>query len=105
MSFSQVHVKVKMSKGGPHIALYELCKNLQWPIPTMEFEKVPRSSIVCSLPWWFFPESCPQAFAFASTITLHIPNADVIILIGDGRVDKKSSHNSAALLLLCELQW
>ncbi|KAG8078817.1 hypothetical protein GUJ93_ZPchr0007g6168 [Zizania palustris] len=44
-----LHVKVKMSKGGPRIALYELCKKLHWPIPTMESEKVPPS-IVCSSP-------------------------------------------------------
>jgi endoribonuclease Dicer len=46
----------------------------------------------------------PQGFAFASTITLHIPNGDVISLTGDGRVDKKSSQDSAALLMLYELQ-
>uniref|UniRef100_A0A0E0FXC3 Uncharacterized protein n=1 Tax=Oryza nivara TaxID=4536 RepID=A0A0E0FXC3_ORYNI len=100
-----VHVIVKTSKGGPRIALYELCKKLQWPMPTMESEKVqPSFSSVCSSPGGSSQKATPQAFAFASTITLHIPNADVISLTGDGRADKKSSQDSAALFLLYELQ-
>jgi endoribonuclease Dicer len=96
---------VKTSKGGPRIALYELCKKLQWPMPTMESEKVqPSFSSVCSSPGGSSQKATPQAFAFASTITLHIPNADVISLTGDGRADKKSSQDSAALFLLYELQ-
>uniref|UniRef100_A0A0E0JSJ4 Uncharacterized protein n=1 Tax=Oryza punctata TaxID=4537 RepID=A0A0E0JSJ4_ORYPU len=98
-----LHVIVKTSKGGPRIALYELCKKLQWPMPTMESEKVQPGS-VCSFPGGSSQKATPQAFAFASTITLHIPNADVISLTGDGRADKKSSQDSAALFLLYELQ-
>ena len=33
-------VKVKLSKGGPRVSLYESCKKLQWPMPTFEFVKV-----------------------------------------------------------------
>jgi len=35
-----VVVKVKLSKGGPRISLYESCKKLQWPMPTFEYVKV-----------------------------------------------------------------
>uniref|UniRef100_A0A0D9V9B3 Uncharacterized protein n=1 Tax=Leersia perrieri TaxID=77586 RepID=A0A0D9V9B3_9ORYZ len=97
-----VHVTVKTSKGGPRIALYELCKKLQWPMPTTESEKVQPS--LCSSPGVSSQKATPQALGFISTITLHIPNADVISLTGDGRADKKSSQDSAALLLLYELQ-
>ncbi|ONM35312.1 dicer-like 104 [Zea mays] len=95
-------VKVKLSKGGPRISLYESCKKLQWPMPTFEFVKVEPS--VCSSSCGSSQKVAPQGFAFASTITLHIPNGDVISLTGDGRADKKSSQDSAALLMLYELQ-
>lgn len=97
-----LHVMVKMSKGGPRIALFELCKKLQWPMPTFDFVKVQPSSVPsCGDS---SGKAAPQAFAFASTITLHIPNTDVISLTGDGRADKKSAQDSAALLMLYELQ-
>ncbi|PVH37629.1 hypothetical protein PAHAL_5G048900 [Panicum hallii] len=95
-------VKVKLSKGGPRISLYESCKKLQWPMPTFEYVKVEPS--VCPSSGGSSQKVAPQGFAFASTITLHIPNGDVISLTGDGRPDKKSSQDSAALLMLYELQ-
>ncbi|WVZ67722.1 hypothetical protein U9M48_016765 [Paspalum notatum var. saurae] len=91
-------VKVKLSKGGPRVSLYESCKKLQWPMPTFEYVKVEPSLCPSS------QRAVPQGFSFASTITLHIPNGDVISLTGDGRADKKSSQDSAALLMLYELQ-
>ncbi|KAG2580123.1 hypothetical protein PVAP13_6NG318200 [Panicum virgatum] len=91
-------VKVKLSKGGPRISLYESCKKFQWPMPTFEYVKVQPS--VCPSSGGSSQKVAPQGFAFASTITLHIPNGDVISLTGDGRPDKKSSQDSAALLML-----
>ncbi|RCV28682.1 hypothetical protein SETIT_5G422300v2 [Setaria italica] len=95
-------VKVKLSKGGPRISLYESCKKLQWPMPTFEYVKVKPS--VCPSSDGSSQKAAPQGFAFSSIITLHIPNGDVISLTGDGRADKKSSQDSAALLMLYELQ-
>ncbi|TVU36101.1 hypothetical protein EJB05_18017 [Eragrostis curvula] len=95
-------VKVKMSKGGPRVSLFESCKKLQWSMPTFEFVKVEPS--VCPSSGGSSQKVAPQGFAFASTITLHIPNGDVISLTGDRRSDKKSSQDSAALLMLYELQ-
>jgi endoribonuclease Dicer len=59
---------------------------------------------VCSSSGDSSQKVAPQGYAFASTITLHIPNGDIISLTGDGRADKKSSQDSAALLMLYELQ-
>ncbi|KAI7728698.1 hypothetical protein M8C21_019069 [Ambrosia artemisiifolia] len=42
--------------------------------------------------------------SFESAISLNIPNYGDIELIGDPRADKKSSCDSAALLMLYELQ-
>ncbi|CAL4972547.1 unnamed protein product [Urochloa decumbens] len=95
-------VKVKLSKGGPRQSLYESCKKLQWPMPTFEYVKVEPS--VCPSSGGSSQKVVPQGFAFAATITLHIPNGDAISLTGDGRADKKSSQDSAALLMLYELQ-
>ncbi|GJM92126.1 hypothetical protein PR202_ga08557 [Eleusine coracana subsp. coracana] len=95
-------VKVKMSKGGPRVSLFESCKKLQWSMPTFESVKVEPS--VCPSSGGSPRKVAPHGFAFASTITLHIPNGDVISITGDGRADKKSSQDSAALLMLYELQ-
>ncbi|KAL6613967.1 hypothetical protein ACP70R_036237 [Stipagrostis hirtigluma subsp. patula] len=95
-------VKVRLSKGGPRVSLFESCKKLQWPMPTFESQKVEPSTPPSS--GGSSQKATPQGFAFASTITLHIPNDDVISLMGEGRQDKKSSQDSAALLMLYELQ-
>lgn len=42
--------------------------------------------------------------SFESRITLTIPNSGVLELTGEPRADKKSSYDSAALLMLYELQ-
>ena len=42
--------------------------------------------------------------SFVSTITLHIPDVTVITLQGDQRTDKKSSQDSASLVMLEKLQ-
>ncbi|PNT71104.1 hypothetical protein BRADI_2g23187v3 [Brachypodium distachyon] len=94
-----VHLAVKTSKGGPRIALYELCKKLQWPAPKFVSVKTQPSAAGGSS-----MKATTQEFSFASNITLHVPNSDVISLRGDGFADKKSSQDSAALLMLHELQ-
>ncbi|CAL5041650.1 unnamed protein product [Urochloa decumbens] len=95
-------VKVTTSKGGPRVSLYESCRKLQWPMPTFESLEVDPS--VWPPSGASSQKAGPQGLAFASTVTLHIPNGDVISLTGDGRPDKKSSQDSAALLMLYELQ-
>ncbi|KAF8393640.1 hypothetical protein HHK36_021886 [Tetracentron sinense] len=96
-----VIVSVNMKKGGPRSSLYELCKNLQWPMPSLNsIEHRSRSPIE-------FGEGSERRKGFNSfvtRITLHIPNSGNIELTGDQRADKKSSQDSAALCLLYELQ-
>jgi endoribonuclease Dicer len=42
--------------------------------------------------------------SFVSTITLHIPDVTVITLQGERRTDKKSSQDSASLVMLQKLE-
>lgn len=41
--------------------------------------------------------------SYASEITLHMPNRGDIVVMGEARADKKSSYDSAALLMLHKL--
>ncbi|XP_050366617.1 endoribonuclease Dicer homolog 3a-like [Argentina anserina] len=75
---------INMKKGGPRVSLFELCKQLQWQMPT------------------FKPTE--KDFSFISTITLYIPNFGSIECTGDPRSDKKSSLDSAALTMLYDLE-
>ncbi|XP_020097206.1 endoribonuclease Dicer homolog 3a-like [Ananas comosus] len=94
------HLTVKMQKGGPRTALYELCKRLQWPMPSFESnaEKLSEDIVCPGLRGGVGPQ------IFVSNITLHLPNCAVINLTGERRPDKKSSQDSAALVMLYELE-
>ncbi|GAB2276325.1 Belongs to the helicase [Dionaea muscipula] len=91
---------INMQKGGPRSNLYELCKRLQWPMPTFQStENKSRSPIQ-------FEEGSEkrQSFcSFTSKISLHIPTLGTIEVTGEQRADKKRSQDSAAHLLLLEL--
>ncbi|KAK4365008.1 hypothetical protein RND71_016366 [Anisodus tanguticus] len=97
----QVIGPINMKRGGPRISLYELCKKLQWPMPSFEsIERRSKSLIECG-------EGSDQRKvynSFASQISLTIPNYGLIELTGDERADKKSSLDSASLLMLYELE-
>lgn len=92
---------INMKKGGPRSSIYELCKRLQWPMPSFESkEQRSRFPII-------FGEGSErrEGFnSFISSISLHIPNCGVMECRGDHRADKKSSLDSAALVMLHELQ-
>uniref|UniRef100_A0A804L163 Dicer-like 3 n=1 Tax=Musa acuminata subsp. malaccensis TaxID=214687 RepID=A0A804L163_MUSAM len=98
---SPVALTVKMQKGGPRTALYELCKRCQWPMPSFEtLEWKPSGDQM---------NECTEGgdanrHMFVSGITLHIPNSTIIKRKGDRRPDKKSSQDSAALTMLYELE-
>ncbi|RLN41300.1 Type III restriction enzyme, res subunit family protein, expressed [Panicum miliaceum] len=94
-----VVLPIKMDKGGPRTALFRLCKILQWPIPKFEFvEQRFRTPIILD------GVTTTNFNSFVSTITLHIPDVTVITLQGDRRTDKKSSQDSASLIMLEKLQ-
>ncbi|CAD6212969.1 unnamed protein product [Miscanthus lutarioriparius] len=94
-----VVLPLKMDKGGPRTALFRLCKSLQWPIPEFEFvEQRFRTPIVLD------GVTTTNFNSFVSTITLHIPDVTVITLQGERRTDKKSSQDSASLVMLQKLE-
>ncbi|XP_068656481.1 endoribonuclease Dicer homolog 3a isoform X2 [Aristolochia californica] len=100
-SCNSVSTSVNMVKGGPRIALYELCKRLQYPLPTFKStEHRSRSLTVVSKG----PDERKGFNSFISTVVLHRPNIEVIEVTGQQRADKRSSQDSAALVLLDELQ-
>ncbi|OVA04235.1 Ribonuclease III domain [Macleaya cordata] len=95
-----VIVSINMKKGGPRSSLYQLCKSLQWSMPTFHSEEHKSRSPI------EFGEGSEKRIGFnsyISTITLHIPNSGAVELTGDHRADKKSSLDSAALVMLYEL--
>ncbi|KAG1358569.1 putative Endoribonuclease Dicer [Cocos nucifera] len=96
-----VLLTVKIQKGGPRTALYELCKRWQWPMPSFEsIEQIPSGKVALARNG----EGRIGFHSFISSITLHVPNSAVIALTGEQRADKKSSQDSVALAMLYELQ-
>ncbi|KAH6774267.1 hypothetical protein C2S51_012671 [Perilla frutescens var. frutescens] len=88
---------ILMKKGGPRSSLYDLCKKMQWPMPSFETrEQKSRSPIE-------FGDTVGFC-SFESQISLTIPDSGKVELSGEARGDKKSSFDSAALLMLYELQ-
>ncbi|KAK9055311.1 hypothetical protein SSX86_026393 [Deinandra increscens subsp. villosa] len=104
-SDSKVEIPVLKSidtkKGEPRTSLYELCKKMQWPVPTFNSSEQKSKTPI------EFGEGVDKKTAFnsfESRISLTIPNYGVIELTGEPRADKKSSFDSAAVLMLYELQ-
>ncbi|XP_038975924.1 endoribonuclease Dicer homolog 3b-like [Phoenix dactylifera] len=94
-----VILPIKMQKGGPRTALFNLCKILQWPLPKFEStEEKFRTPIILN------GVTTPNFNSFTSSIMLHIPNTAVIRLVGEQRTDKKSAQDSAALVMLLDLE-
>ncbi|XP_031480504.1 endoribonuclease Dicer homolog 3a-like isoform X2 [Nymphaea colorata] len=77
-------VSIDMKKGGPRTSLFQLCRDMNWVRPTFE----PRAS-------------GPR---FISKAILHVPDSDNIEVEGEEKADKKSSMDSAALILLYKLE-
>lgn len=92
---------INMKKGGPRSSLYDLCKKMQWPMPTFTpSEHKSRTLMIIGE-----GEDQREAFnSFEAQISLTIPGYGDIELRGDQRADKKGSYDSAALLMLYELQ-
>ncbi|GMH08010.1 hypothetical protein Nepgr_009850 [Nepenthes gracilis] len=92
---------VNMQKGGPRTSLYELCRRLHWIMPEIKStEDKSRMPIVSGEG----SEKRHGVCCFVSEITLHIPNVGEINVTGEPRTDKRSAHDSAALVMLLELQ-
>ncbi|KAF5179568.1 Endoribonuclease dicer-like protein [Thalictrum thalictroides] len=95
-----VVINITKKKGGPRSTLYDLCKRMQWPMPTFNStEQQSRSPVQ----FGSGSESRIGFNIFASKIKLHVPNFGAIELSGEETADKKSSQDSAALTMLYEL--
>ncbi|XP_023522027.1 endoribonuclease Dicer homolog 3-like [Cucurbita pepo subsp. pepo] len=92
---------INLKKGGPRSTLFELCKKLQWPMPT--FNTVENKSRVL-IDIGEGSERRKGFNSYLSNIILQIPNAGCIECKGDARADKKSSLDSASLVMLEELR-
>nr|AJA90765.1 Dicer-like 3 [Ephedra trifurca] len=91
--FNNEFIPLQLNKGGPRNTLYSLCKRRAWVMPRFEelvAENARRLSIRTN---WF-----------AFRVILQIPNKDQISVSGDQKLDKNSAKDSAALLLLVELE-
>ncbi|KAK9748533.1 hypothetical protein RND81_02G064500 [Saponaria officinalis] len=92
---------VNEQKGGPRTSLYDLCKSLQWPMPS--FKTITQQ--YRSLLEFGEGENKKKGFnSFMSKISLCIPDFGILEAMGEQRADKKSSQDSAALSLLRELE-
>ncbi|KAI3687844.1 hypothetical protein L1987_81547 [Smallanthus sonchifolius] len=92
---------INTKKGGPRSTLYELCRKMQWPMPILTSSEQKSKTLI------EVGEGVDKRTAFnsfESRISLTIPNYGIIELTGEPRADKKSSFDSAALLMLYELQ-
>ncbi|CAI0401304.1 unnamed protein product [Linum tenue] len=92
---------INMKKGGPRITLFELCKKVQWPMPTFKTsEHKSRSPMEVD-----DIGGKRTAFnTFTTKIKLNIPWFGIIECDGEARADKKSAYDSAALAMLNVLQ-
>ncbi|XP_057810425.1 endoribonuclease Dicer homolog 3a-like [Salvia miltiorrhiza] len=88
---------IEMKKGGPRTSLHTLCMRLQWPAPS--FQTTEEKSRMA-----FTFGDTTSFCSFESQISLTIPNSGKLELMGEARGDKKSSYDSAALLMLYELE-
>ncbi|XVF48783.1 hypothetical protein PTKIN_Ptkin03bG0216400 [Pterospermum kingtungense] len=88
-------VAINTKKGGPRTTLFELCKKQLWPMPTFKATEHRSGE---------GDEGKKGFICFVSKITLNVPGFSIIECSGDARADKKSSMDSAALIMLYELE-
>ncbi|XP_062101177.1 endoribonuclease Dicer homolog 3 [Humulus lupulus] len=94
-------ISIKMNKGGPRMTLFELCKKQQWQMPEFKSRET-KSRTPIELGEG--SEKRTGFNSYVSDIVLYIPNSGDIGCTGDARADKKSSLDSAALVMLYELE-
>ncbi|TYI48167.1 hypothetical protein E1A91_D13G227500v1 [Gossypium mustelinum] len=96
-----VIARINTNKGRPRATLYEICRKQLWPRPTFETtEGRSRSPMEIG-------KGADRKIGFNSfvtKITLNVPSSGIIECSGDVRADKKSSCDSAAILMLYRLK-
>ncbi|KAA3486197.1 endoribonuclease Dicer-like protein 3-like [Gossypium australe] len=93
------HNEINTNKGRPRATLYEICRKQLWPRPTFETTEE-RSRYV--LAFDLLPLS-PAVLLWKSAKVL-TEKSGIIECTGDVRADKKSSCDSAAILMLYRLR-
>lgn len=91
---------INMKKGGPRTTLYDLCKKVQWPMPTFDTTETKSRT---AIEFGEGPETRKGFNSYVSKIILNIPSFGIIECEGEARPDKKTSYDSAALVVLNEL--
>ncbi|GKV00034.1 hypothetical protein SLEP1_g12795 [Rubroshorea leprosula] len=86
---------------GPRTCLYDLCKRQLWPMPTFT---TTENKYRTEMEFGEGAEKRKGFTGFVSKITLRVPNSGIIECEGDECADKKSSYDSAAYVMLHELQ-
>ncbi|XP_068323627.1 endoribonuclease Dicer homolog 3a-like [Pyrus communis] len=97
----QAIAPISTRKGAARASLFELCKRMQWPMPTFKTTEHKSRTLI------EFGEGSEKRIGFnsyASEISLQIPNYGIVVCRGDPRADKKSSYDSAVVALLYKLQ-
>ncbi|XP_020236555.1 endoribonuclease Dicer homolog 3a isoform X2 [Cajanus cajan] len=100
-NLTAINISINMKKGGPRTTLFEVCKKLQWPVPSFDSTEYKDRSLFKSCEAL---EGSKGLNCFVSKITLCMPNYGNIECKGEARGDKKSSCDSAAVEMLLELQ-
>ncbi|TYJ02321.1 hypothetical protein E1A91_A13G219900v1 [Gossypium mustelinum] len=96
-----VIARINTNKGQPRATLYETCRKQLWPRPTFETtEEKSRSPMEIGKG----ADRKIEFNSFVTKITLNVPSSGIIECIGDVRADKKSSWDSAAILMLYSLK-
>ncbi|CAK7352744.1 unnamed protein product [Dovyalis caffra] len=92
---------ISMQKGGPRTALYDLCKKVQWPMPTFDTTETKSRT---AIEFGEGPEQRKGFNSYVSKIVLNLPSFGIVECEGEARADKKTSYDSAALVMLHELR-
>ncbi|XP_065848463.1 endoribonuclease Dicer homolog 3 [Euphorbia lathyris] len=92
---------INMKKGAPRSTLFELCKKASWMWPVIDTtEEKSRTPLI----YIENGKTIERFNNFVTKITVNIPNQGCIECTGEGRPDKKSAYDSAAVAMLYKLR-
>lgn len=92
---------INKKKGGPRTSLYDLCKKVQWTMPTFDTTETKSRT---AIEFGEGPDKRTGFNSYVSKIIMNIPSYGVVECAGEASADKKTSYDSAALAMLNELE-
>lgn len=92
---------INKKKGGPRTSLYDLCKKVQWTMPTFDTTETKSRT---AIEFGEGPDKRKGFNSYVSKIIMNIPSYGVVECAGEASADKKTSYDSAALAMLNELE-